>query len=604
MRVLYGRGDWRPGFRIESLRRYAFIGDSHAYGSGVAPDETLSANAERQMNELLPAWPVEAVNLGVSGYNLWNSWLAFKHGPQVYDGVVLVLCSNDADLFDRTYQVKYLESEPERWESNHPFGAAVARCFDDIVSFSQERSLPVAIVYSSAFRHSMALRIGEIINELCASRGLCFIDTFAHYRDRNFPFADLFVSSANMHPSAMAHEATGRHLVATLRRRGWFREYEASAIAAAPDRILEAARAMLEKDHYPPDAALNWALHALDAKSHLARRLQALGADDDFSATAARVTDALTTASRRWHMANRTRACLLEVANPGTATSLSNAEEERLRLEELAFVLGTGDWNRLSARLLEVGVPRQTVPEAWPSDAPAFFHGCNLNLVPLLDVLDGLRGLAAPAVIGSPHDEALMLRDLEALERLANRAETQCTELKQAFLRLERIFGDMRPTLSEAEISQVSSIVGGSFKRVRETLGFVMRLLAATKGIRKADYAPFTTVEVTISAKAIEGQPFCLISGKAEYNVPNRFPFSVSGWFNLDGSPNLVKLYFPLFYAGRLFIQPYVPKTLKSAEAALTKVELYNGTNQRRSVPPASFHRESGRFISPVLYLP
>jgi hypothetical protein len=72
MRVLQGRGDWRPVRRIESLHRYAFIGDSHAYGAGVAPDQTLSANAERQLNELLPAWPVEAVNLGLSGYNLWT----------------------------------------------------------------------------------------------------------------------------------------------------------------------------------------------------------------------------------------------------------------------------------------------------------------------------------------------------------------------------------------------------------------------------------------------------------------------------------------------------------------------------------------------------
>src|SRR5215469_2178243 len=72
MRLLVGRSNWRPSVRIEGLRRYAFIGDSFAYGTGVAPDQTLPSNAERQMNELMPACPVEAVNFGVAGYNLWN----------------------------------------------------------------------------------------------------------------------------------------------------------------------------------------------------------------------------------------------------------------------------------------------------------------------------------------------------------------------------------------------------------------------------------------------------------------------------------------------------------------------------------------------------
>src|SRR5580692_7708201 len=185
MRVLQGRGDWRPGFRIESLRRYAFIGDSNAYGFGVAPDQTLPAIAERQMNELWPAWPVEAMNLGVGGYNLWNSWLSFKHGPQVYDAVVLALCANDADLFERSYRLKYAGPQHIRWESTHPFGAAVARCFDDIASFSQASSLPVAVVYYG-HGHRDALQVGEIIGDLCALHGLPYFDTFAICRDRHF----------------------------------------------------------------------------------------------------------------------------------------------------------------------------------------------------------------------------------------------------------------------------------------------------------------------------------------------------------------------------------------------------------------------------------
>ena len=53
MRVLNSRGDWRPAAKIETLKRYAVIGDSTAFGAGVAPNETLAAYAERHMNCLL-----------------------------------------------------------------------------------------------------------------------------------------------------------------------------------------------------------------------------------------------------------------------------------------------------------------------------------------------------------------------------------------------------------------------------------------------------------------------------------------------------------------------------------------------------------------------
>jgi hypothetical protein len=607
MRVLMGRGDWRPGFRIPALRRYAFIGDSHAYGAGVAPDQTLPANAERQMNELLPAWPVEAVNLGVPNYNLWNSWLAFKHGPQVYDGVVLALCCNDADLFNRTYHVNYSEPQQTRWESAHPFGKAVARCFDEIASFSQEGSLPVAIVYYNAHDNQGQLRIGEIIADLCASRGLPFIDTLAHYRDRNFARADLQVSSVDPHPSAMAHEAVGRHLAATLRREGWFGEDDASAIAAAPDRILEAARALVETDRYPPDAALNWALGVLEVKLRVARRMQASGAADDFSAAAAQVTEVLTTASRRWYTINRARVLVQDIAagGYGVAWSLFRVQEEKLKLEELCFALESGDWNQLTAHL-ESAPTHQTAPDTWPSDAAGFFEGFSLDLVRLREALDGLHTPPAAAAFGSPQDEAAMLVDLENLARLGDRAEVECTELKASFVRLESIFSEARPALTEAHIAHISSRIGAVLKNVTQGFASVLRLLAAIKQIRDADHAAFTTVEVTISVKAIEGRPICYLGGKVDYSVPNRLPFTSAGTFLPDDSTTLIKLHFPVFYAGRLSLQTFNAEAVNPSiiEVTIVKAELYNGRNQRRSIEAASFYRDqSGRFVSPLVYL-
>jgi hypothetical protein len=606
MRFQVGRGDWRPSVRIEGLRRYAFIGDSHAYGVGVAPDQTLSANTERQLNGLLPAWPVECVNHGVSGYNLWNSWLAFKYGAQVYDGVVLVLCNNDADLFSRTLPLNYPPSDETRWESTHPYGELVARCFDDITSFSQERSLPVAVVYFNARSTQSQFRIGEIIGNLCASRGICYIDTFAHYRDRNFAPDDLVVSAADFHPSAMAHEAVGRHLAATLKREGWFREYEAREISAAPERILAVARAMVEADHYPPDAALNWAARALNVKSRLTQRMQASGQNVDFSSASTRAAEVLTANSRRWHEIHRIRAFMGEVGTGahGIPWGLVCAQEMKLRLEELGFALGIGEWNRLAEHLPEAELP-QGAPEALASDATALFDSCNLELLRVRDRLVELRSLAAPAEIGSPHDEASMLADLDALSRLVDQIQTEYAALKVAFLNIEGIFEEVRPALSEGQIRHVSRLIGATFTQVKKAFWFMPRLSTIIKRIHDGGRASFTTIEVTVRGGAVQGKQLCQVSGEAEYNVPDRLPFRCTGWFRLDGCTTLVKIWFPLFYAGRLALWTSLPKTSEGVEATLVKVELYNGMKHRITLEPASFYRDrNGRYVSPVIYLP
>lgn len=607
MRILQGRGSWCPGYRIESLRRYAFIGDSTAYGFGVAPDQTLPAVAERQMNELLPAWPVEAVNFGVGGYNLWNSWLAFKYGPQVYDGVVLTLCSNDADLFERSYRVRYAAPQHNRWEGANPSGRAVERCFDDIASFSQEWALPVAVVYYNADDYRDGLRIGEIIGDLCAARGFPYIDTFAHYRDRHLKREDLLVSSADAHPSVAAHEAVGRHLAATLKRLGWLGESDASEISAAPDRILASAHAMVEKDHYPPEAALHWALGALAAKSRVARRLQALGVTDNFCSAAARTSEILSTATRRWHAIHRTQALVQDVmiGGFGMAQYLFRAQEEQLKFEELGFALGTGDWSQVAAPLVEV-VPTEPLAETSFSDAKLLLEEWTRDSLRFSKAFAGLRTLAAPAAIGSPDDESLMLADLETLARLIEQSQAACAGLKSAFLRLESSLHKARPDLLEPQIAYISGLIDAAIRNVRQGLGFVPRLLAAIEQIPEADCSSFTTIEISISLKADVKRPPCLVSAQVNYGVPRRLPVRNSA-FLPEGSPALVQLHFPVFYAGRFGVMIFDAKAanLQPVEATIVKVELYNGKNPRRTIDPAFFYKDSrGGFVSPLVHVP
>lgn len=608
MRVFYGRGDWQPGVRIEGLLRYAFIGDSFAYGAGVAADETLSANAERQINELLPEWPVEAVNLGVSGFNLWNDWLNFETVPQVYEGVVLVLCNNDAEFFGRAFGIAYPMPHETRWKAAHPFGRQVARCFDRIAEFSKRQSTPVAVVYYNTHEIASQIRISEILGEHCAARGLCFIDTLAHYRERKFTPAEMLVSWANHHPSAKAHEAVGRHLVATLRRRGWFDKFGGSEIAGAPARISAAARAMVETDHYPADAALNWARSALDAKERLAQRMEALGSDDSFGGAAEPVSKWLDAGLRRWHGASRLRAFALSTAAEGSgiAAVLNAMNEEVLKLDEVGFALESGSWSELAACGLDTLPKLKETPKNQPPDLREVFAGFDadyLRIQPSLEAIGTIADSDAPEWYG---EQASMRADRKALEVLAFRAETGCTGLKAAFQRIEDAFQQARPGLPEESLAQVSNIIGGSRLRIRSAFGIVNQWVGALQRMQDRHHATFTSVDVTVRGGPVEGGPRCIVTGRAEYSVPYRLPFFSADYFIPDGSSALVKLSFPLFCGARLYLWTNVPKMENPpvVEISLVKIEVYNRPNERRTIVPAAFHKDGeGRFVSPPIYL-
>lgn len=606
MKLTQGRIDWPPSVRVESLRRYAFIGDSHAYGMGVAPDQTLAAQAERQMNELFPGWPVECVNLGVSGFNIWNSWVALTQLPQVYDGVVLSLCNNDADLFVRTFHVFYPGPDTPRWESSHPFGQLVTRCFDEIAAFTRERSLPVAVIHHNAHPAQGQLKICEIVRDLCAPRGICFIDTFAHYRERNFAEADLYVSSADFHPSAMAHEAVARHLTATLKRKGWFGETRAREIEAVPDRILTSARAMIDGDRYPPDVALHWAARTMEVKAHLAQRMEAAGeTTGGFSESAKRVGQTITANLLRWHSANRTRAIIEDIAagGHGVVWGLSTLQELKLAFQEIGFALGSGDWSRLVSRVRKDEPSNLFVPSDWPSETAAFLDSCSLDLSSSRDALNELRKLAARTEIGSLHDQPSMLADLEALAQLVDRGCAEFAAARTAFLYLDSAFHEACASLSQEDIALVASLAGGSVQRAKGNCSSLANWNRVIKGIRSVSGTAFTTAEITVSGKS-EGTARSIITGYVDYLVPHRLPFTDGGAFWRDGSPAVIKLHFPVFYSARIALRSFIARSVEWVDFTVIKAEFYNLNSRRKIIDPGSFQMDRfGRLVSPVIYL-
>jgi hypothetical protein len=612
MRIIYARSNYLPKCRIEGLRRYAFIGDSMVYGHGVTPDQTLPAAAERQMNAC-SAYPIEAVNLGISGNNLWNSWLDFKGVPQVYDGLVITLCSNDMELFGRTYKVQYQVPRSPAWEKTHPCGEAVASCFAEIAAFSKELSLPIAVCYYDTSQGPSQERIAEIIRDLCAVYGFVFIDSLVRIRELNLSRDDLRVSESDEHPSVRVHEAVGRYLVQILQRQKWFSTPTGASMSETADSIASSARAMVEIDHYPPETAQHWALRTLELKLHRARRLEASGADERLAAIAPSVATELAEANRYWHISQRLRTflCRLSTLEQGRcwAWNVCDAEEEKLRLEELSFALGTGNWRRLAGVLraadLAPNATNDALNQHWPLEASEFFEQCITGLQRSREALVTMSTL--PAKIGYSAETATLLADQETLSRLTDRVIGECYRLKAAFARIDLLITGLRPDKStpDDEIEYVSRLVSSALRRTKQCLGFVHRWPKKIEHACDFRYATFTTVDVTIQGKAPEGKPVYLITAQAEYFVPNRLPVRDTGNFFADGSCKVITLCVPLFYSGRLFlvVQPLLA-SYQPLEVGLVKVEVYNLPGQRQILPPQHFYRdEYNRYVSTMIYL-
>src|SRR5258706_4506843 len=248
MRVLGGRAPYAPRHRNVHLRRLAFIGDSYVFGQGVFPEQTLPARTEHHLNETTDRLAVEAVNLGGNGYNTWNTWLSFKRCTQIFDGVIVTLCSNDAQLFGRTLQLDYGNVATELWEPDHPFHDVLKSCFDDIAAHCASNRLPVIVCFYNLWEGRALARVSEIIDALCAERNIPFVDFFAHFAERKIPLKELHVSEPELHPSALAHDAAARHLARRIRDLGWTEAAEQTSLRLVADEILSAAEEMVGVD--------------------------------------------------------------------------------------------------------------------------------------------------------------------------------------------------------------------------------------------------------------------------------------------------------------------------------------------------------------------
>jgi hypothetical protein len=603
MRITQGRGDWLPRQRIPGLRRYAFIGDSTVYGFGVTPEEALPVVTERQMNELSLGMPVEAVNFGIPGYNMLNAWQDFRRVPQVYDGVIVVPCNNDSEIFSRSFLLRYHGIRNEIWDEQHPCARAVADCLDDIQQFTQDHRLQLLVCSYELWEQKAT----SLLATLCAERGIPFISTYQHFKELRYPKTELTVSAIDTHPSALAHEAVARQITTTAKRLGWFADGVTEA-EPAPGRILAAAQAMVVGDHYPQDAALNWAMRALEGQTRIARRLQIASAGSEYSLEAARVSALLSSAKRHWHFTHRIQALVQDIAagGRGVAIGLWHAEEVRLKIDELQAVIAADLWRSFVETLDWPTLPDTEAPARWGEDMLDYLQRCQSGLAPLRDAIEGLRRLDAEASDFLPALRRSATPEIDTIEDLIDRGEWDCDALVTSVGRLAQAFERAAGAWPAPTQIHALRVIAGLMRQLETSaLGFVKWLLPVITRLGDAESGSYTTVIVTPAAVEQEDATPVIITVRAEYVVPFRLPFNSSGYVELHKPGSVSTIRLPLFYAARLTISVFIPPVRKAgARFELGKVEVYNHLQQKRLLEPASFYRDAqDHFVSPVIHL-
>ena len=598
MRILASRRPWQPRTRIDGLRRFAFVGDSNVFGQGVNVGEAFPARAEALMNEATAA-AVEAVNCGVNGYNIWNSWLTFKTMPQVYDGIVFTLCNNDAQLFGRSYEVDYRNTDPVLWAPDHVFRDAIAAAFDDIAEFA--RNVPIVIGYCNLWPGKAFEDIAETMRTLCEARALPFVNLYTYLVERRITQNEMIVGPADHHPSVLAHDAMARHIVPMLRQAGWLAS-DGMAIEAAPDAIAEIAAEMVARDFYPVDTALGWSLTALEGKRRLAARLDD-GASDAFVKQAERAHARFEGSFTAWKTAARTSAVVeqLMTVDRGVSGPLNHIEEEILRLEELALAADTGNLSAMAAHLPEIA-PDTTSLESTIANARASCDTVMRDLAKTEARAAALRQRTAESWLQSRKDSERLSADLDGAVLLADAARERIDGLSQTLARIAACVSAERDLDAESRrvlLALIPGCVSACVDRSERLLGAIANLFVLPPTGTE------TTIAVQVRTNRIEGRHPCLLEVIVNYRAPMRLAAREGRYFLPDATATWLTMRLPLLYAGRIQLALRLPPAMADKiEAQIEDVRVSNEAGTGRRLMRDEFIADGmGRLVSPPVWL-
>lgn len=552
---------------IPGIVRVDCIGDSMMHGAGALPGQSFPAHFGRQLNAAFPNHLFHAVNFGLEGGNIWNTWSLFKGRWREgqCDAVVLSVCSNDIRVLE-WWDVDYDYSlDDVRWSDQGLGHVLLIRLLDEIDRFIAETAVPVVIFFFDICVWPQAFAVA--LDQVFGGRRFTFLKVFSDLRPQldAVPPAERTIPHDG-HPSSQVHEIVARHMARIIKRDRSFGDLPAAADDAAvmPRAVVAALDAMIESGT-EGDAALGWAEEVLTAKEPALRRSVPLDRLDDLAAAVAAARDLVDRRAALWthgllqpqEAARTMRSC------PAWSDILVALDIDIQAVEELATELElAADDEELSAELAALLIRSNWVREWSRSRSTAVLR-------------DMTNWQASLALLGNGLDQAMEgafnppgLTDAGPIGRWAGaelaswrrRLDPAVRPIRQAHDRLKRVLARLDGLRDRADPAPAAALAL-AYDRASLALMGLMGLVVGVESLRRpwmGRYARFWTrieVSFTISNPLESCRPGLQLGLSVHYDLPQRLSVFQSQHMGLVKSTESYVFEFPLLVHGDLVVE-------------------------------------------------
>lgn len=526
---------------VAGVHRVLVLGDSMVFGQGVGPNETFPYFLQNALNAADPAGVYEAVNLGICGYNLWNSWTEFRRRDLEASSIVFVLCANDASPFVRTLKFPD-KDETGSWQPGQAGHAGVQHTLGEIAAFAAQRSVPVTMAFYATYLDSTPKSPAVMLERACAAHGLTFVDLSKLITVAKTSVSDLCVSDADRHPNGEAHDLAARALVSALRAKRLLNRTQGAANQVFA--VLRAGWQTTAARRPTPLNGIEWVAQTLAAKEVSARRALDEAGFADFAAQANALRAELRQAGVGLHRGWRAGA-MLELAE----TADTDLVREMFTIEESLLLVHEAQ----ALHAIVAAVPIR--PETYDAEAaraardfldqPGGERSSDAAVAAAMASVAESRERLGACVAQDPH----AAQSLALFDRWAARLAVFRDDLTAAIADARRMIAATRDLPEDASPRIIAGIMAIGVQA--GTAGFTNAAawLAAICGPEEIRDL-YTDITVSLDAKGLTAKAHLVL--EADYRWPQRRAVRESVAVNGDKAQLLCRFRIPFLRAGRL----------------------------------------------------
>lgn len=224
MRCFAHRYYWSADKKADGVYRILCLGDSVLYGQGITYFETLTYKLEEFLNARIYGKEIETVNLGQSGFSIYDEWLQYTRWAKNMDPdmVIISLSNNDLEL----YRLPGERVTQTYWENGSIHLQYFKLVFEHISEFCEKTGIPVIIAFFEFNDNDIKQKAWSAIKELCENHGIDLIN-ISNGIEKDFLYDEhnLLVNKTDGHPSAYASEKAALRLGEKILEKGYLDQY-------------------------------------------------------------------------------------------------------------------------------------------------------------------------------------------------------------------------------------------------------------------------------------------------------------------------------------------------------------------------------------------